>query len=107
MNEYKLFDKEIIDINELINNAKVDLRNKNSEYKNLLYEVAKIKERHPNLQLIFEENEDVILTKNDCKMLQKLFNLELDIRNFEDKELFFLGGKEAYFYFKNIGILKE
>ena len=107
MNEYKLFDKEIIDIDELINNAKVDLRNKNLVYENLLKEILKIKENHPNLQLIFEATEDIILTKNDCQMLQKLFNLELDIRNFEDKELFFLGGKEAYFYFMNIGILKE
>lgn len=107
MNEYELFNTNSIDIEELIDKAKVLLRNKNIEYKKLLDEVAEIKESHPNLQMISEDNEDIILTKSDCKMLQKLFNLELDIRNFEDKELFFLGGREAYFYFKNIGILKE
>ena len=40
-------------------------------------------------------------------MEQKLVNLELEIRNFEEQEIFFCGGKEAYFYFENIGILKE
>ena len=40
-------------------------------------------------------------------MLQKLFNLHLDIKDFEEQTIFFLGGTEAYFYFKNIGILKE
>ena len=107
MNEYELFNINSIDIDELIDKAKVALRNKNIEYKNLLDEVAEIKESYPNLQMISDDSEDIVLTKSDCKMLQKLFNLELDIRNFEDKELFFLGGKEACFYFKNIGILKE
>ncbi len=107
MEDYGLFNVEVIDIEELLDKAKVALRNKNLEYKNLLDEVAEIKESHPNLQMISDDSEDIILTKSDCKMLQKLFNLELDIRNFEDKELFFVGGREAYFYFKNIGILKE
>lgn len=87
--------------------AKVTLRNKNVEYKNLLDEVADIKINYPNLQMISEDTDDISLTKSDCKMIQKLFNLEPDIRNLEDKELFFVGGREAYFYFKNIGILKE
>ena len=107
MDDYALFNVEVIYIEELIDKAKVSLRNKNIEYKNLLDEVAEIKENYPNLQMISDDSEDIMLTKSDCKMLQKLFNLELDIRNFEDKELFFLGGKEAYFYFKNIGIIKE
>lgn len=107
MNEYELFNANSIDIDELIDKAKVALRNKNPEYKNLLDEVADIKINYPNLQMISEDNDDISLTKSDCQMLQKLFNLELDIRNFEDKELFFVGGREAYFYFKNIGILKE
>lgn len=107
MEDYELFNTNSIDIEELIDKAKVSLRNKNLEYKKLLDEVSTIKENYPNLQLISEYNEDIYLTKTDCKMLQKLFDIELNIRNFEDKEVFFVGGREAYFYFKNIGILKE
>ncbi len=107
MSEYELFNIDCIELGELINKAKVALRYKNKEYENLLDEVIELKENNPNLQLLFEDDEDISLSKNDCKMLQKLVNLELEIRNFEEQEIFFLGGKEAYFYFKNIGILKE
>lgn len=107
MNEYELFNTNSIDIDELIDKAKVTLRNKNPEYRNLLDKVADIKINYPNLQMISDDNDDISLTKSDCKMLQKLFDLELDIRSFEDRELFFVGGREAYFYFKNIGIIKE
>ena len=103
MGEYELFNIDCIELAELIDKAKVALRYKNKEYKKLLDEVIELKENNPNLQMIFEEDEDISLTKNDCKMLQKLVSLELEIRNFEEQEIFFLGGKEAYFYFKNIG----
>ena len=107
LGEYELFNIDCIELAEIIDKAKVALRYKNKEYKKLLDEVIELKENNPNLQLIFEDDEDISLTKNDCNMLQKLVNLELEIRNFEEQEIFFLGGKEAYFYFKNIGILKE
>ena len=84
-----------------------DADNKNIEYKKLLEEVDNIMESYPNLQQILEDDKEINLTKTDCRMLQKLFNLQLDISQFEEQEIFFLGGKEAYFYFKNIGILKE
>ena len=107
MNENKLFNMDCIEIGELIEKAKVALRYKNKEYKILLNEVTDLKESHPNLQLLFEGNEGLSLSKDDCKALQKLFDLELEIRNFEEQEIFFLGGREVYFYFKKIGILKE
>lgn len=107
MNEYGLFNTECIELGEIIDKAKVALRFKNKEYKNLLDEVSNLKINHPNLQLLFEDDDDISLSKTDCKTLQKLINLELEIRNFEEQEIFFCGGKEAYFYFKNIGILKE
>ena len=107
MNEYGLFNTECIELGEIIDKAKVALRFKNKEYKNLLDEVSDLKINHPNLQLLFEDDDDISPSKTDCKTLQKLINLFLEIRNFEEKEIFFCGGKEAYFYFKNIGILKE
>lgn len=107
MDEYGLFNTECIELGEIIDKAKVASRFKNKEYKNLLDEVLDLKINHPNLQLLFEDDDDISLSKTDCKTLQKLINLELEIRNFEEQEIFFCGGKEAYFYFKNIGIIKE
>ena len=107
MNEKGLYDLELCDFNELISKAKVSLKDKNVEYKKLLDEVKNIMESYPNLQLILEDDKEIILTKFECKMLQKLFNLQLDISQIEEQEIFFLGGREAYFYFKNIGVLKD
>ena len=44
---------------------------------------------------------------NNQPHFQKLFNLQIEIQALEEQEIFFLGGREAYYYFKNIEILKE
>ncbi|NLC87876.1 MAG: hypothetical protein GX682_03775 [Clostridiaceae bacterium] len=59
------------------------------------------------MQLILEKDKEIILNEIDCKMLQKLVNIYLEMTMYEEREIFFLGGKEAYYYFKNIGILKD
>ena len=107
MYEKGIFDIEASNYNDLISKTKISLRKKNFQYKKLLDEVEKIMDTYPNLQLILEDDKEIELTKKECKMLQKLYLLDLDIRNLEEQSVFFLGGKEAYFYFKNIGILKE
>lgn len=64
-------------------------------------------DRFPNLQLIFEDDEVFELNKEECKMLQKVIQLGLKIDEIEEYSIFFLCGKETYFYFKKMGILKE
>jgi len=95
LGEYELFNIDCIELAEIIDKAKVALRYKNKEYKKLLDEVIEMKENNPNLQLIFEDDDDISLTKNDCKMLQKLVSLELEIRNIEEQEIFFLGRQRS------------
>ena len=75
MNDYELFNVDCMELTELIDKAKVALRFKNINYKNLLDKVAEIKENYPNLQQIFDEDEDISLNKTDCQMLQKLYEL--------------------------------
>ena len=107
MNQKGIYDIELCDFNEMISDTKVALRNKNTTYKKLLNKVENIMDNYPNLQMIMEDDKDISLTKIDCKMLQKLFNLQIEIQALEEQEIFFLGGREAYYYFKNIEILKE
>ena len=45
--------------------------------------------------------------ENECKMLQKLVSLHLQMSDYEDRKIFFLGARENYFYFKNLGLIKE
>ena len=106
MEEIKLYDIDSIEFNELIDNARMELKYNNSEYKELQNEVSKIMEKYPNLQLLFEYDKVINLNEEECKMLQKLVSLYLQISCYEDRKIFFLGAKENYFYFKNIGILK-
>ena len=95
-----------IEFRELIDAARVELKNNNSEYKELKNKVSEIMEIYPNLQLLFEDDKVMNLNEEECKMLQKLVSLYLQMSDYEDRKIFFLGARENYFYFKNLGIIK-
>ena len=105
--EIRLYDINSIEFNDLIDTARVELKRNNSEYKELQNKVNKIMESYPNLQLLFEDDRVMSLNEEECKMLQKLVSLHLQISEYEDRKIFFLGARENYFYFKNLGIIKE
>lgn len=97
MEEIRLYDIDSIEFSELIDTARVELKNK----------VSEIMEMYPNLQLLFEDDKVMKLNEEECKMLQKLVSLYLQMSDYEDRKIFFLGAREKYFYFKNLGIIKE
>ena len=107
MEEIRLYDINSIEFSELIDTSRVELKRNNSEYKELQNKVNKIMESYPNLQLLFEDDRVMSLNEEECKMLQKLVSLHLQISEYEDRKIFFLGARENYFYFKNLGIIKE
>ncbi len=107
MEEIRLYDINSIEFSELIDTARVELKRNNSEYKELQNKVNKIMESYPNLQLLFEDDRVMSLNEEECKMLQKLVSLHLQISEYEDRKIFFLGASENYFYFKNLGIIKD
>ena len=106
MEEIRLYDMNSIEFSELIDTARVEQKN-NSEYKELQNKVSEIMEEYPNLQLLFEDDKVMILNEKECKMLQQLVSLYLQMSNYEDRKIFFLGARENYFYFKNLGLIKE
>ena len=107
MEEIRLYEINSIEFSELIDTARVELKRNNSEYKELQNKVNKIMELYPNLQLLFEDDRVMSLNEEECKMLQKLVSLHLQMSEYEDRKIFFLGARENYFYFKNLGIIKE
>ena len=107
MEEIRLYDINSIEFNDLIDTARVELKRNNSEYKELQNKVNTIMESYPNLQLLFEDDRVMSLNEEECKMLQKLVSLHLQMSEYEDRKIFFLGARENYFYFKNLGIIKE
>ena len=76
MEEIKLYDMNSIEFSELIDTARVELKN-NSEYKELQNKVSEIMEMYPNLQSLFEDDKVMNLNEKECKMLQKLVSLYL------------------------------
>ena len=107
MEEIRLYDINSIEFSELIDTARVELKNNNSDYKELQNKVNKIMESYPNLQLLFEDDRVMSLNEEECKMLKKLVSLHLQMSEYEDRKIYFLGARENYFYFKNLGIIKD
>ena len=106
MEDIKLYDIDSGELCELIDSKRIELRNKNENYKKLRNQVCEIKEKYPNILSLLEDNEVENLNKEECKNLQKLLSLYSRMMDYEDREIFFLGARENYFYFKNLEILK-
>lgn len=104
MEEVRLYEMYLT---EAIEERKTDLLNRNKEYKKLKKKLDEIFNEYPNLQYILEENERLILNETECKMLQKLITIHMDYRDFEEKEIFLLGGKEMFLYLKDAGLINE
>lgn len=107
MEYLKLYDIDSTELNELIDSKRIELKYKNSEYKKLTNKVSEIMENYPNVLALIEENEVHSLNEEECKMLQKLIKINMKMTTYEDREIFFLGARENYFYFKNMNLIKE
>lgn len=108
MEDLKLVDIGSDELYELIDTARTGLMKRNLEYKKLQNKISEIIEKHPIIDKIYYSTDDELdreLTKEECKMLQKVFDLHLKISTYEDNEIFFLGGKITYIYFKKMGII--
>ena len=107
MDDLELYNIDSAELNELIDSVKVELKNNNADYKKLVDQVSKIKNEYPNIQSLFENDFIKSLNENECKNLQKIFDLYLQISVYEEQKIFFLGGKELYLYFKKMNLIKE
>lgn len=107
MEDIKLYDIDSGELNELIDSRRITLRTKCEEYENLRKQVCEIKEKYPNILALLEDSEVENLNKEECKYLQKLPLLYSRMTDYEDREIFFLGARENYFYFKNLNLIKE
>lgn len=107
MDDLELYNIDSAELNELIDSVKVELKNNNADYKKLVDQVSKIKNEYPNIQSLFENDFVKSLNENECKNLQKIFDLYLQISVYEEQKIFFLGGKELYLYFKKMNLIKE
>ena len=92
---------------EAIEERKNDLIKRNDEYKKLRNKMEDVFKEYPNLQYILDEDQHLVLNETECKMLQKLITIHMNIKDFEEKEIFLLGSKEMFLYLKDAGLIKE
>lgn len=108
MEKIETFYKEYEDMfEEYLEDIKRNLRNNNEEYIKLHKEFHNILDTNENLVWILEGDiKDRNLSNEECFALSKLVQIYYDMQLIEEKEIFFLGSKEAYFFFKKIDILR-
>ena len=107
MEDFKLYDIDSTELNELIDSKRIELKHNNLEYKKLADKVSEIMENYPNVLALIEDNEVNYLNDAECQMLQKLIKLNMKMTTYEDREIFFLGARKNYFYFKNMNLIKS
>ena len=108
MLEIKSFYKEYEDMfEEYLEDVKRILRRKNQKYIKLQEKYHKILDENENPVWILEgQTENRNLSNKECIALAKLVQIYYNMQSIEEKEIFFLGGKEVYYFFKKIGILR-
>ena len=107
MGDLKLYDIDSAELNELIDSKRIELKHKNLEYKKLSDKVSEIMKNYPNVLALIEDDEINNLNEEECKMLQKLIKFNMKMITYEDREIFFLGARENYYYFKKLNLIKD
>ena len=101
------FEFEGVDFNKYISDMFIELKKNNLNYKEKLNEVEDILDKYPRLRKVIESDFVTELNKEECNALIEVQALQLVINDIESKEMFFIGAKEAYYYFKRISIIKD
>jgi len=89
------------------NEIKSFWENNNDEYKNIKNKIHDIMDKNLNIQKILDDDPiEEGLTLKECRDFSRLIILYNDLQDVVEKEIYFKGGMDAYYYFKKIGILK-
>lgn len=112
MNEEQRFisfyDENSDNFYELFDGVRTYLKNNNEDYKELHKQIYKILDSNITLQKLLDDEilEDG-LSKEDCLSISKILHLYYDLQDIIEKEIYFKGGMDAYYYFCKLGIIKN
>lgn len=85
----------------------VNLRKNNKHYQEFSLAESELLNQFPKIRRVIEDEESYDLTKEEVNAFIKVLSLKDSKKMLEEKELFFKGGKEAYYYFTKMGIIKK
>lgn len=112
MNENQRFisfyDENSDNFYELLDGVRSYLKNNDKEYKELHKQIHKILNNNINLQKLLDDEilEDG-LSKEECLSISKILHLYYDLQDIIEKEVYFKGGMDAYYYFCKLGIIRK
>ena len=105
MKMFDLYDVDSVELFECMENAKLDLKKNNDEYKDISRKIEKIKEKYPNIRGILEDEKVTQMSALECSELVNCINLYRDLLRIEQNEIFFLGGRWCFEYLRRIGVV--
>ena len=92
---------------EHLDGVRTYLQTNNKEYKDLQKQYIKILDNNEKIQnILFGDKIEDILTTEEYDLLYKAIELQERIQIIVEKELYFKGGMDAYYYFRKLGIIK-
>lgn len=91
---------------QMIEDIRNYLRNNNKEYIEIKKQIHKLMDRNLNIQKLYDENIlENGLSSGECRDLSKILVLYDSLEDIVEKEIYFKGGMDSYYYFKRIGVI--
>lgn len=94
------------DFYESIEDIRHYLKIHNNKYKEIKDKIHKIMDKNINIQKLLDETylEDG-LSAGECKDLSQVIVLYNNLQNVLEKEIYFKGSMDSYYYLKKIGVI--
>lgn len=94
------------DFYESIEDIRQYLNKNNKKYKDIKDKIHKIMDKNINIQKLLDETylEDG-LSAGECKELSQVIVLYNNLQDILEKEIYFKGSMDSYYYFKRIGVI--
>ena len=94
------------DFYESIEDIRQYLIKNNKNYREIKDKIHKIMDKNLNIQEFLDEADlENGLSAGECKNLSQVIVLYNNLQDILEKEIYFKGGMDSYYYFKKIGVI--
>ena len=94
------------DFYESIEDIRQYLNQNNKKYKDIKEKLHKIMDKNLNIQKLLDETYlENGLSAGECKDLSQVIVLYNNLQDILEKEIYFKGSMDSYYYFKKIGVI--
>ncbi|MDO5002773.1 MAG: hypothetical protein Q4E39_00895 [bacterium] len=84
-----------------------ELSKKNKEYSAMEDFIENKLKEYSNLRSVLEDSKIIALNNDEVKVLIEILDKYMQIRDIELEEMFFVGGRNAFYYFSKMGIFQN